>query len=349
MPEVDADNDPWNGGIEIVPAVPSSEGVADVFAWSGWPVTQFSAITADGVTAWSSGLYFFAADFLGGALALEPDPGGGGLDQATPGLVRLDGITGQPTFTYNFSYPQSSFMWAVPHPDGTIFLLEYDNVWGGHGPDNGYFTLKGLDPATGSVKWSVQLPSGVVLNDSDDWADFWNPEGWGKFIIAGDGYAYLPYAWTDAGMAHLILARVSSSGEYTPIPIADYSWPWVGWPDLAWSIMTNADQGVVFAWGDDVYGAGGQYATAPYLHMAIANAAGVQAVNGALIPGQVGPVRLRLQAQDGSLAGVVWDNSLESHDGGVRHGRECAVGRAGRHAICCDRRWKLNRRIRNSL
>ena len=70
----------------LVPAVPSSTGVADVFAISGQTI---SAITSDGVVAWTSTAGGAAnkrlADFQGGLIVWRTDES----------IVKLNGMTGR--------------------------------------------------------------------------------------------------------------------------------------------------------------------------------------------------------------------------------------------------------------
>jgi hypothetical protein len=89
-----------SGVQEIVPAVPSPDGVADVFAYQdGFLVT---AITSDGVTAWSAdvsasgGWDQVLPDFQGGLVVCK-------TDVIPNSIVRLDGKTGQSAATYNAS------------------------------------------------------------------------------------------------------------------------------------------------------------------------------------------------------------------------------------------------------
>jgi hypothetical protein len=83
-----------SGVTSIVPAVPSPSGVADVFAFQNDGTVQ--AITADGTTAWT-------AD-VSQAGPVLPDFQGGLVVMGWNSIVGLDGMTGQPKFTYT---PQS--------------------------------------------------------------------------------------------------------------------------------------------------------------------------------------------------------------------------------------------------
>jgi hypothetical protein len=74
----------------IVPAVPSPSGVADVFGFHDYNTVE--ATTSDGKTAWT-------ADVSQAWLAL-PDFQGGLVMVTDDSIVGLDGMTGQPKFTY---------------------------------------------------------------------------------------------------------------------------------------------------------------------------------------------------------------------------------------------------------
>ena len=80
-----------SGVYEIVPAVPSPHGVADVFAFQGDDSVQ--AITSDGTTAWSADVskaWPVLPDFDGGLVLLERD-----WDAGSYSIVKLDGTTGR--------------------------------------------------------------------------------------------------------------------------------------------------------------------------------------------------------------------------------------------------------------
>ena len=81
--------------ISIVPAVPSSSGLADVFAFQNDGTVQ--AITSDGTTAWTADV---SQGYSSAPVILWPDFQGG-LVVCTAGysydsISKLDGITGQP-------------------------------------------------------------------------------------------------------------------------------------------------------------------------------------------------------------------------------------------------------------
>ena len=251
----------------IVPAVPSPTGVADVFAITD--SGMISAITADGQTAWTAsvgdGTRWWVPDFQGGMV---------GPDSTGSSLLKLDGLTGQPTTLYS----AGSGVPVIPHPDGTIFLLKGDSVVGVN--------------STGGVKFTVplpQIPSDAFLCSALD-----SP------IIAGDGYYYVSYAWQHyliSPLAHLGLLRVDTTGAATDITVAE--WPaWLGEVcGIGGHMITNSDQGIVA-----VFGGGSDASPA---RMALVNGTSVSIVNAPTTPGIYGPDAAApvLQAQDGSFIG----------------------------------------------
>ena len=101
-------SNPGNGSgvYSIVPAVPSANGVADVFAFQGDGTVQ--AITSDGVTAWTASPSVNGSpcqngvpDFQGGLVFACSD----GLNDGNNGIniFKLDGITAQAYPTYHLS------------------------------------------------------------------------------------------------------------------------------------------------------------------------------------------------------------------------------------------------------
>jgi hypothetical protein len=173
---------PTNGGMpDIIPAVPSSEGVADVFAVSRNGKVQ--AITADGHTKWTANTNgLVIADFQGGVI------------DAGDVIQKLDGKTGQPLPAYTL---QDSYWVFGIHTDGTVFAVDRDKV-------------VGVDSKTGQPKFSIQLQSGVSTwqNDCPDGGGsgsqvndgYFNAE---RIMVAGDGYAYLAYgSYSSSATAH---------------------------------------------------------------------------------------------------------------------------------------------------
>lgn len=222
-------SNPGNGSgvYGIWPAVPSSSGVADVFAFQRDGTVQ--AVTSDGTTAWTVPVseapdWQGAIDFQGGIVVFDRSQDDGGITSIT----KLDGIDGHryPAFT-----PEEHTWLPMErgiHPDGTIFVIERQ--------DRGATTsVIGINPITGTKKFSVPLVGmGQTLESQ---------------TVAGDGYFYLAYRNSTIVSLNivrddLILLRVDSSGVYNNIPIQ--SWP----DDLnrGVQVITNADQGVLVIW-----------------------------------------------------------------------------------------------------
>ncbi len=273
-----------SGVASIVPAVPSSSGVADVFAFNGDGTV--SAITSDGTTAWT-------ADVSQAAWQPLPDFRGGLVMMTSNSIVGLDGMTGRPAFTYTPADGWLGSSLAV-HPDGTVFAILVGNSW----------SLIGIDPTTGATKFSVPIPPANV-----------SQEPAGGIIIAGDGYAYVPHLYAEfpspcgpdgslTQLNHLKLLRVGSDGSYDDFGVFDWlspSWCHEGTVINWLQMITNADTGIVLSWVDEEGSPGyGQP------RMAVTTGASASVVNtpGA---GQFGVITPVLQAQDGSFVGASLD------------------------------------------
>jgi hypothetical protein len=127
-------------------------------------------------------------------------------------------------------------------------------------------------------------------------------------MIAGDGYAYLPYVDQEflgsvdnpIWVSHFMLLRVDSSGNYVRIHVQD-------WPDLvdfseegwfvSFSMITNADQGIVLTWRLN-------NPTGIYAGMAVTTGTSASVVVAPSVPGQITNLVPVLQAQDGSFVGT---------------------------------------------
>jgi hypothetical protein len=259
----------WN----ILPAVPSNEGVADVFAFNADGTVQ--AIKSDGTTAWQTTL-------SGTSL---PDFQGGLVNQNGNSITKLDGLTGQPypTYTANSSTDWLSSPFAV-HTDGTIFTVDHN--WSD--PYSQTAFVIGIDPKTGSEKFRVELDQSVdayhskwicVSNPQPGGGTCGNDEGthiedhtyknaantFGTPIIAGDGYAYVAYeyqtSYTDwdaitiggppggvnyfhrtgsnQTVAHLMLLRVGADGSSSKINVNAWDSAWMSLDDVgSWKVQT---------------------------------------------------------------------------------------------------------------
>jgi hypothetical protein len=243
-------SNPGNGsGVSwIVPAVPSATGVADVFAIQNDGTVQ--AITSDGTVAWTAdvsqayvGSWFknFIPDFQGG-LVIQ---GNGG--NRNPWIEKLDGVTGAP-YPKCYLGPSAAILqteggtspYVAAHPDGTVFAVVESTVWPGP------VSVVGIDPTTGTQKFSVPLPQDACA------AHYFC-----GLIIAGDGYAYVVYEAiaADPGAyyidASVMLLRIGTDGSYDRIHV--YDWVYAG-DDYAWNtpydagMITNADTGILLTW-----------------------------------------------------------------------------------------------------
>jgi hypothetical protein len=286
-------SNPGNGsGVDrIVPAVPSANGVADVFAFQDDGTVQ--AITSDGTTAWTADVSQaerIIPDFQGGLVAIGQNS-----------IWKLDGITGQPYPAYTPSAPwqlgsPASRGLVAVHTDGTIFTLQSSD-W----PAVPARSVVGIDPTTGTQKFSVPVvdSGGGPISEYEQWGDVSQPNG---PIIAGDGYAYFAYIYrsSDCVLETLEVIRISISGAYDNIKILDLPANTCEWDWLHASIITNADTGVLLTWT----GTSDQGQTW---------ASGVVTVTGTSaslisvpqMPGQYSLVKPVLQAQDGSFVGTV--------------------------------------------
>src|SRR5262249_10954409 len=209
----------------------------DVFAVSN--SGTISAITSDGTTAWTAGglpayrTDAVVADFQGGLMF----PTGQGS------LRRLDGLTGGQGFEFVPPGTLSLGGTPVPHTDGRVFqVLSDTNDW--HN-----YQVVGLDSTTGAQKFSVPL---TIPSAGDRFPNDTTPCGVGPTIIAGDGYAYVPYGWYSDGVGpfgyskyHLRMLRISTSGSYNVLTINDWRGGFTEICGLVTGLITNADTGTV--------------------------------------------------------------------------------------------------------
>ena len=323
-----------SGVTKIVPAVPSSSGVADIFAFQADGTVQ--AITSDGVTAWTANVsseqqepgYSWVPfhgsvlpDFLGGLIV----SGCTAYNSGVFSLVKLDGMSGQPNWTYTVpgstaactgtTYPPVRRVAVVPGTD-TVFVAA-----------EGAAAVVGLDPATGAQKFSVPMQTGAANSAVYD------------AIVAGDGYAYVAYGYADGSRTiHLMLLRVNGAGASNQMDVDDFPDIYPGGENttinqIAVNMITNADQGVLISWVvDRLYEEAGtyQFDAVPRVRqrplwapmdvtvdvdgfvsvgMAVSNGTSVTAVNPPTIPGQGSHVVPMVQLQDGSFVGVIGTDS----------------------------------------
>ncbi len=260
---------------QIIPAVPSQTGVADVFAVSGSTV---HAITSEGITAWTVDLGetnpWVLADFRGGLVAVR--------DRT---ITSFDGRTGQAVSAYSIPNRADTGLLSVAvHTDGTIFA--HLNT---RGTSRSYSTFVGIDPVTGGQKFSVELP---------------NPRAATQIIVAGDGYAYMGYAYPDSSgtSGHLKVVRVDSGGRYSLIDVWDWQGPtYDPFPFYGEGAITNADDGILLSWqwpsGQETF----------IRHLTRVSSSGASDAAGPEIAGQEqAPITPMLQMEDGTLVGVAW-------------------------------------------
>jgi len=313
-----------SGVISIVPAVPSSTGVADVFALQGDGSVQ--AITSSGTTAWT------APNVAG---SLIPDFQGGLIVADGQSIYRLDGMTGAAYPGYT-SPSGNTLSKPVVHTDGTMFTVDGDMV-------------VGINPLTGQQKFNIHMEDSATISSGNGGSNQCTsplPPGGsqnnlptvGSLMIAGDGYAYLPYmynitqststaatsgcgeSYASSGTVHLRLMRVGSGGDSSEVALGDWQWAQAGY-DYNWgaqsgssgnavsatlpSLITNADQGVLASYSltTGTIGSGGTTTTAYYL--ATTSGSGVSSNIQMSVPGQTAPVQPILQRQDGNFVGTV--------------------------------------------
>ena len=261
-----------SGVISIMPAVPSASGGADVFALQNSGVVM--ALASDGTQLWQAN--------VGTSSTLLPDFQGGltvaNVSTLPYSVQKLDGNTGQayPAYTYSnpTSYPFSPSV--LMHTDGTIFTADNNSI-------------VGIKPTTGNQKFPpVQLEQGYSSGyDGGTCGEYPprtingpSPSTVGQGIIAGDGYTYFPYFWTNSRFlvgvcdaagnqvswgqtdTHLRILRVGTDGSSMEITLGDWASASVsywagGYPVSAYSgvipytagtLITNADQGALYSW-----------------------------------------------------------------------------------------------------
>jgi len=207
----------------IYPAVPSSSGVADVFATEDDGTVL--AVTADGEVAWTTNVgtdfWNFLPDFQGGLVVYN-------INNST--FYKLDGLTGQ---AYP-AYQPSPVAWGhigppAIHTDGTIFTSDYTCTNADCSNSAGW--LVGIDPSSGTSKFRAPTANstGHVTSTSNDFDAFGNP--WcGPLgsqtsiaaplltdpMVLGDGYAYTTYVTYDGSQ--------TTSEAVQPFPVAAYDY-----------------------------------------------------------------------------------------------------------------------------
>ena len=317
------------GVISIVPAVPSSTGVADVFATQADGSVQ--AVTSGGTTAWTT------ANVSGN---LVPDFQGGLVVNTGQSIYRLDGMTGKPSsWTYN-SVSGNNLPTPVVHTNGTIFTIDGQ-------------TIVGINPTTGNQAFSpIQLESSTSASSGSSnqcssplppgGSSSTSPPVIGNLIIAGDGNAYVMYrydnsqsvqmpvpsgcgeAFSASGTDHLHLMRVGSGGDSYEFSLGDRQWAESSYYEndgnngvTSYSsgssisaaypfpnLITNGSQGVLATYALNTRPISGNMTSAFY----VATTSDTQVttnVQVTSVPGQATPVQPVLQRADGSYIGTV--------------------------------------------
>jgi len=259
------------GFYAVVPAVPSPNGVADAFAFQNDGTVQ--AVTSDGATTWTADLNLVwgaVPDFEGGLVGVL-------YGDNEESVVKYSGTSGTPTTMLTIGTPNHLESQLGVHTDGTIFVIvgTYDGYVGA--------SVVGIDSATGMQKFTV--PVGDVYNEDLTRSMGSGVAGGSHIIIAGDGYAYVPYAY-QVGPApchdYLRLLRIDSSGSYTDLPITDWANGCSEMYGVGVEMITNGDSGILLSWNADQY-----YSPYGTLHgMALINGASVSLIGAPGVPNQ---------------------------------------------------------------
>jgi hypothetical protein len=271
-------SNPGTAGAQVerlVPAVPSPTGVADVFAFQSDGSVQ--AITSEGATAWTAGLNwddFAAPDFQGGLIVHRWG------DAQSRSIRKIDGMTGQSYPAYSPASSTTTIGFFGVDTDGTVIATQRAIGEPGHTQTS----LVGIDPLTGTVKFTANLPVRDTLEQD--------------LIIAGDGYAYVPYTYVAERAGdqtnRLGVFRVNSTGVYDNILVQEWRTPITDELAIPVHLITNADTGVLLSWSNQ---AGRR--------MAITTGTAVTVLDGPQLPGEKRPIVPVLQAEDGSFVGTV--------------------------------------------
>jgi uncharacterized protein YjdB len=333
-----------SGVTNIVPAVPSSTGVADVFAMNADGNVQ--AITANGTTAWTQ--------FVGTGVSWLPDFQGGLVVNANGSAIyRLDGMTGQQSSWTYTSASGNNLPIPVVHTDGTIFVVD------GNYTDNGWIfhpAIVAINPLTGKPNFTVPLDQSTATGPICPDAPY-DGTNVGSPIIAGDGYFYIGYvssnvtctgnAWSAS--LHVGIMRVGVGGDSYEMPLGTwnaYAQP-IGYSLVFFQLpafITDADQGVIASYQVSsytstlLYGSNGgvSYAgsSTQGFYQAITSGTGIlsnvqtafyqtNTLNGLTtsttvstsVPGQVTPIQPVVQRSDGSYVGTVGIGSVSWEEG----------------------------------
>jgi len=333
-----------SGVSNIVPAVPSSTGVADVFALNA--DCNLQAIKSDGTVAWSKSIGT-TTDQNGTSSCNQflPDFQGGAVVNTGQSIYRLDGVTGTPSTAFGSS--TSCFTTPIVSTDGTVFVVsvtgiyptecnyaylhtslanQYGSWWGVPGSS---MAVVAINPSTGQQNFSVSME-----NSSFTFPNWHYTENTsvGTPIIAGDGYFYLPYQYgeysyngTEDGLQivtaeHSRLLRVGLAGDSSKIVLEDLSSSTVAGASGFFesdlnasmpSVITNADQGALASYGISTNsrtmnnGAPPSSSTKVSFYLVTTSGASVTLkAQTTGVPGQQSAIKPTLQRQDGNFIGT---------------------------------------------
>jgi hypothetical protein len=316
-----------SGVYSIMPAVPSSTGVADVFALQASGNVQ--AVKSDGTVGWTSN--------VGVGNTLLPDFQGGLIVANYQSVYKLDGLTGQPKPSYTYAVYGGQA--PLIHTDGTIFTVDNNSI-------------VGLDSSTGQVKFSIALEQGTYFNDGDcgEFSPISETTGatLGQPIIAGDGNAYYPYYYVGSEIdtslcvtlggpgssvetygqhrdIHSRLLRIATNGSANEITIGDWSLDTAQTiygcgnstcetdtasgsipSGLLGTLITNADQGVLYSWAACYYNGSSTPCTPQFQLTTVTNGSPstLSTSLGSADGSDLHPVQPVLQRQDGMFLGI---------------------------------------------
>lgn len=233
-----------------IPAVPSASG-ADLLALDDH---KLRALASDGSTVWEVGVGRDSSsqvipDFSGSALVTEPFmfEGSSGGWVSTHILQGVNPSNLQLTTLYTFTAPDSGATHTViPHPSGVLSILDAPPAgpyyWEGClNPSTGgsgecQVTVTVLSPSTGQAIASIPLENSTWVDNTGGQVfgtlSGAEPPTFGGMIVAGDGNAYLSYAYYNASadvsgsgaieqqsVTYLMLLRVSPDGTFAKIQL----------------------------------------------------------------------------------------------------------------------------------
>jgi hypothetical protein len=210
------------GVTQIVPAVPSPTGKADVFSLQ--TDCNLQAVNSDGTVAWTTNIGAppngatacnnFLADFQGGVVVYN-----------SQSIMKIEGATGYADSPYPVTNQNDTLSTPVVHTDGTIFTIYTSN------PQNGPSTVSvvGINPISGNQLFSVPMDQSTysstyseTYGGSGSYSGSNPPQVFGAPMIAGDGYAYVPYAYTAASTSYQEVDEEEVVGP-------PYTGPWCSW------------------------------------------------------------------------------------------------------------------------